>query len=182
MPLLDRARIVQNCYITHDIEATARRFHDMLGIGPFIMGRDPLPAEAVTHRGKPATEPLDFSRAFVQSGDLNIELIQPHSKEQNAFWDMFGPGEEGLHHVAIFAENYIEERDAFKAAGFEIATELMLLPDCTVSFIDTRPLLGHMLELYEDHPLLRDVYQQTRDLAENWDGKELIVGGLPPVE
>ena len=163
MPLLDRARIVQNCYITHDIEATCHRFHDMFGIGPFLVGRNPIPAEDVTHRGKPATEPLDFSRAFVQSGDLNIEFIQPHSREQNAFWDMFAEGEEGLHHVAIFAEDYVAERDAFVAAGFEIATELSLLPDCSVSFIDTRSVLGHMVELYEDHPILRMTYQQTRD-------------------
>ena len=154
----------------------------MFGIGPFLVGRDPLPASAVTHRGKPATEDLDFSRAFVQSGDLNVELIQPHSTEQNAFWDMFPLGKEGLHHVAIFAEDYAKERQAFMDAGYEIATELQLLPDCSVSFVDTRSALGHMVELYEDHPLLRDVYQQTRDVAENWDGKELIMGGLPPVE
>ena len=176
MPLLDRARIVQNCYITFDIEAMCHKFHDMFGIGPFLCGRNPIPAEMVSHRGKPATEPLDFSRAFGQSGDLNIEFIQPHSKEQNAFWDMFSEGEEGMHHVAIFAEDYIAERDAFKAAGFEIATELSLLPDCTVSFIDTRPVLGHMVELYEDHKLLRDVYTQVREAGENWDGTDMIRG------
>ena len=182
MPLLNRARIVQNCYITHDIEGACHRLHEMFGIGPFLVGRDPLPAATVKHRGKPALEDLDFSRAFVQSGDLNIELIQPHSKEQNAFWDMFPLGKEGLHHVAIFAENYTAERQAFIDGGYEIATEFDLLPDCAVSFIDTTSTLGHMVELYEDHPLLRAVYQQTRDAGENWDGKELIIGGLDPIE
>jgi hypothetical protein len=182
MPLLDRAKIVQVCYVTHDIEALCHKLHDIYGIGPWLTGRDPLPAETVVHRGKPATEDLDFSRAFGQSGDLNIEIIQPHSKEQNAFWDSFPLGTQGVHHVAIFADDYAAERQAFIDAGYEIATEFDLLPDCAVSFIDTREDLGHMIELYEDHVLLRTVYQQTREAAENWDGKDLIRGGIASVE
>lgn len=170
-PLLDRARIMQNCYIVNDIEEACHRFHKLFGIGPFLVGRSPI--ENVTYRGQPS-EPLDFSRSFVQSGDLNIEFIQPHSTAPNAFTDVFPNGEEGLHHVAIFASDYDAECSAFVEAGYPIANELTLLPDCRVSFIDTCEALGHMVELYEEHPYLRAVYQNTREAAENWDGKELI--------
>lgn len=182
MPLLDRARIVQVCYVSHDIEATCHKLHDLYGIGPWSLARNPLPAETVVHRGKPATEDLDFSRAFGQSGELNIEIIQPHSKEQNAFWDSFPLGRQGMHHVAIIADDYAVERQAFIDAGYEIATELAVRPDCSISFIDTRHDLGHMVELYQDHIMLRTVYEKTRAAAENWDGKTLIQDGFAPTE
>ncbi len=39
------------------------------------------------------------------------------------FRDVFGPGEFGLHHMALICTDYETERDAYLAAGAELAFE-----------------------------------------------------------
>ena len=74
----------------------------------------------ICYRGEHAP-PIKFRCAFVQSGDIVIELIQLFSATPSAFRDMFRDGAEGLHHAAIFCDDYERERDAFVAAGYPVA-------------------------------------------------------------
>ena len=58
------------------------------------------------YRGQPA-DPIRIRGVFVQSGELNIELIELISDAPSAFHDMFGGAtREGLHHSALFAADY----------------------------------------------------------------------------
>jgi hypothetical protein len=43
--------------------------------------------------------------------------------------------------------------------------------DVRISYVDTRGLLGHMVEVYTDHPSLRKVHAHVRAGAQDWDGK-----------
>lgn len=167
-PLLDRARIVQNAYIVNDLEKACRRFYEMYGVGPFLK-RPPATRSGHFYRGEPA-DPLEISVAFVQSGDLNIEFIQEHSTGPSAFNDLYSKGREGFHHVAVFCKDYEAERDAFATAGYPVASEFLANADCQVCYVDTSPVLGHMIELYPDHPMIRDLYARTREAAAEWDG------------
>jgi hypothetical protein len=113
-------RIVQNAYIVQDLDEAIERWHAALGLGPFVVSRH-LKFEHSLYRGTPM--PLDISAAFVQAGDLQIELICQHNPEPSAFRDLFAEGEEGFHHVAVFPEDYSRLISGYQARGFAVAAE-----------------------------------------------------------
>jgi hypothetical protein len=165
-------QIVQNAYFVQDLDNAIKRWHTAFGLGPFIVSRH-LKLDRSFYRGAPM--PLDISTAFVQSGDLQIELLCQHNPEPSAFHDMFAQGEEGLHHVAVFPDDYDQVISAYKARGFDVASEIMVGEGLGAAFIDTRELLGHMLEVYRVNDDLRAFYRLVADAARDWDGRTLIM-------
>ncbi len=167
------AAIVQNCYVVRDLEAACARLHRLYGIGPFVGGAT---AELSRHvyRGRPA-DPIVLRGVFVQSGDLNIELVQLLSDAPSAFHDMYPDGGEGFHHVAMFCDDYSATRDAFVAEGLAVASEFVTPFDASICYIDVTGTLGHMIELYPENAIIRAMYAQARDAAVDWDGRDLIV-------
>ncbi len=170
MTLLDRARIVQNAFVVNDLAAACRRWNHIYGIGPFLASRHFV--LQMDYAG--ARVDVELAGAFVQSGDIVIELLQQLNDVPSPFRQMFLPGHEGLHHVAVFAKNFEQERDRFKAAGFKIAGEFEYVAGCPICYIDTSAALGHMIELYTDHEAVRTMYAASRNAAETWDGVNLI--------
>ena len=114
-------RIVQNAYVVQDLDQAIERWHTSHGLGPFVVSRH-LKFEHSLYRGKQV--PLDISAAFVQCGDLQVELICQHNPGPSAFRDMFTEGQEGLHHVAVFPEDYDRLISGYQARGFAVAAEV----------------------------------------------------------
>jgi len=168
----ERLKIVQVAYFVQDLDEAIERWHAAFGLGPFIVSRH-LALDWSFYRGAPM--PLDISAAFVQSGDLQIELLCQHSSEPSAFRDMFAQEEEGLHHFAVFPDDYDQVISAYKARGFAVASEIMVGEGLGAAFIDTRKLLGHMLEVYRVTDALRAFYRLVADAARDWNGRTLIM-------
>ncbi|MFM1856890.1 MAG: hypothetical protein RLZ83_2199, partial [Pseudomonadota bacterium] len=129
--------------------------------------------EQVFYRGEPAL--LDISAAFVQAGELQIEFICQHNDGPSAFRDAFAPGQEGLHHVAIMPDDYRATVDRFVALGYPVATELRTRSGRGASFVDTRALCGHMVEIYPFSEGLVGLYRRVADEAARWDGRTLRI-------
>ena len=55
--------------------------------------------------------------------DLQIELVCQENDEPGVFRDLFPRGQSGLHHMALLCNDYEAERDAYIAAGAELAFE-----------------------------------------------------------
>lgn len=163
--------IVQNAYVVNDLEKSCQQFNNMFGAGPFMVINE-LKVDDAIYRGK--VTPLTISIALCQVGGLNIELIQQHSDGHSCYRDIYPKGQQGFHHTAIFARDYVEEKTCFVEAGFPVAMEFNLGADTSICYVDTRPALGHMLEIYQDTPAIRGLYALVKEAAENWDGKELI--------
>ena len=166
-------RIVQNAYVVRDLFAACEKLHRLMGLGPFIGGVESS-LERHVYRGAEA-EPIRLRGVFVQSGAINIELIEILSDGPSAFADMYPRGSEGFHHGAIFCDDYEAERDAWVAAGYPVASEFTTGFGASICYIDTRPLLGHFLELYPESPIIRAMYRQAADAPADWDGKQLIL-------
>jgi hypothetical protein len=165
-------QVVQNAYFVQDLDEAMERWHSTFGLGPFIVNRH-IKLEQTFYRG--AAIPLDISAAFVQSGDLQIELLCQHNSEPSAFRDMFTRGQEGLHHVAVFAEDYVRVVSDYQARGFAVASEIVAAGGMGAAFIDTRKLMGHMLEVYRVTDGLRAFYRLVAEAAHDWDGRTLTV-------
>ena len=170
---LSPAAIVQNAYVVRDLDEACVRFHERYHVGPFVGGTE---FELGTHiyRGRPGAS-VRVRGVFVQAGLLNVELIQVLSEAPSAFHDMFPSGEEGLHHVAMFCDDYESQRDARVMAGHPVASEFTLAWGVQICYIDARRELGHMIELYPEDAVIRDMYRQARDAASGWDGSKLVI-------
>jgi hypothetical protein len=155
-----------------DLDEAMERWHSTFGLGPFIVTRH-IKLEQAFYRG--AAMPLDISAAFVQSGDLQIELLCQHNPGPSAFRDMFARGQEGLHHVAVFAEDYAKVVSGYQDRGFAVASEIVAAGGMGAAFIDTRKLMGHMLEVYRVTDGLRAFYRLVAEAARDWDGRKLTV-------
>ena len=165
--------IIQNAYVVNDLDQSMERWHGLWGIGPFFIRRH-LAFASVVYRGKPIS--LDMSVAYVQAGDIQLEFICPHGDGPSAFRDAFAPGQEGLHHVAVQQpENYENMLAHYTGQGFPVAMEVRTMGGRGAAFIDTRPLLGHMVEVYVPSDGLTALYRDVAAASANWDRKQLKI-------
>lgn len=164
---------IQVCHVVDNLEAACARYNRLFGMGPFIGGGNGVLDNHV-YRGQPA-EPIRIRGVFVQSGDLNIELVELVSAGPSAFHDMYPDGGQGIHHMAMFCEDYEGTRDRYVAAGMPVASEFTVSFGAQICYIDARATMGHMIELYPESEIIRGMYARARQESENWDGKQLII-------
>lgn len=164
--------IIQNAYVVNDIDQAIERWHRIWGLGPFLVRRH-ITMDQVWYRGQPST--LDISAAFVQAGPMQIEFICQHDDVPSAFRDAFAPGNEGLHHTAVMPDDYRAAVDHFVRLGYPVATELRTRSGRGASFVDTRPLLGHMVEIYPVSEGVLALYRRVAEEAARWDGHTLKI-------
>lgn len=159
-------RILQLSWVVRDLEEAALRWHRTMGIGPFIMNRH-IPITEGIHRGRP--QKTDFSTAIAQAGPVQIELVQQHDDSPSCYRDMVAAGAEGMHHVAIIAEDYDAAVASYSAESHEIASEGKF-GEVRFCYIDTVETLGHMVEILEDSRAIRAFFAMIARAAEEWDG------------
>jgi hypothetical protein len=153
--------VVQNAYVVDDLDKAIVRFTKQ-GFGPWLLLPD-VQVPSVTYRGEPGS--VSMSAALTQAGDVQIELVAPLDNTPSCFRDLFGRGESGLHHTAMFPDDWHEAVDAYETAGFPCAN-LFELPDGgAAAIMDTSRVTGHMTELYRDSEGLRRLNKSVRDLC-----------------
>jgi hypothetical protein len=107
----------------------------------------------LVYRGKKSDSPLELDVAFAVSGNVNIELMTQLNDGPRALRDMFNKDKFGLHHTALFADDFEQECEKYQRAGFPTAMEISLSTATRVAFADTRKPLGHMTERISLIPL-----------------------------
>lgn len=167
-----RHRTIQNAYFVNDLDAAIERWHRLWNIGPFVVRRH-IALPDVRYRGRPST--LDISAAYVQAGDIMVELVTQHDATPSAFREMFAPGEEGFHHVAVIPDDYDGLLAHYTAQGFDVVTELRTASGRGAAYVDTRAQLGHMVEVYWPSDGLLKLYRDVAAAAANWDGREVVI-------
>ena len=162
--IVARPDILQYAWVVPDLEAAIRRWHRLLGVGPFLVNRE-LRIEQPRHRGE--ARAVRFSTAVAQSGSAQIELVEQHDDGPSAFRDTVPRGMTGFHHVAIIADDY--DATLARYAQFETAADGRF-GDLRFAYIDTGSAIGSMLEVLEDKPSIRAFFGAIRKAAERWDG------------
>ena len=170
--MLTRHQTIQNAYYVNDIDAAIDRWHRAWGLGPFFVRRH-LVLPTVSYRGSPTT--LDISAAYVQAGPIQIELVTQHDDTPSAFRTMFSAGQEGFHHVAMVPDDYAATLRHYQELNFPVITELKTAAGRGAAYIDTRAMLGHMVEVYLPSNSLTQLYEQVADAAKTWDGQNLRI-------
>lgn len=166
---MDR-RLFQMCWVVRDLYAAMPRFQAAFDTGPFFTMEDITPDE-ILYRGSPGEQHMHA--AFAQSGDLQVELIQPISTSPNVYDEALPDGSEGFHHVCYWAPDLEVEKARFAALG--------AVPVCEAraggqlfAYFDTRHLTGNMTEVLQEHEPTQAMFSAIRDAAKNWDGRDPI--------
>jgi catechol 2,3-dioxygenase-like lactoylglutathione lyase family enzyme len=164
--ILPHARIVQMAFVVTNLEAAAARFSRTMGIGPFLLNPH-IQLTDPHHRGVPVR--TDFSLALAQAGEVQVELVEQHDDTPSVYRDIYAPGAEGFHHVAIIVADVAAEVARLRALGFEQASSGRF-GDADFAYVDTAPALGHMVEVLPDNETIRRFFAKVRREAEAWDG------------
>jgi Glyoxalase/Bleomycin resistance protein/Dioxygenase superfamily len=161
---------VQIAYIVNDIEEAAARFARLFGWGPFFTVHH-LQMQRVLHRGREVH--VDFSNGFGNAGNVMIELIQRHDVGPSVFHELHRPGEEGLHHIAVFIDDLDRCLEAFGKSGLEVAGYFEAF-GTRAAMLDTCSIQGHFVEIYERSPFLNVLYKMVADAAIGFDGSHPV--------
>jgi hypothetical protein len=163
----------QIAYFVADVRVAARRHVEMFGSGPYFVA-DHIPLAQSWHRGR--EQPLDHSSAYGQWGEVMIEFVQQNNSGPSAFHDLYpeGSGREGLHHVALFVDDLDASRRSYEEQGFPTALLARMNDGFAFAMMDAVERYGHMIELYEPVPSLRQFYGMVAEAARGFDGADPI--------
>ncbi len=146
--------LFQQAYFVNSIDTAAEKWSKAFGAGPFFMARRHR-CEEFTYRGT-ALE-ADVSYAFGYLGDMMIQFIEQHDDKPSIYRDMYGPGEEGFHHIAYLVSDFAAERQRWLDMGYPLATELYA-DQVNAAYFDTRSLNGGFTEIHGDPPHIMGVF------------------------
>lgn len=146
--LLDEDKVMQICFVTHNLEQSAQWFADLVGkpVPPIGKAAPPDQAQA-TYHGKPAS--VSCRLVLFEFGNIDVEFLEP-GPEPSAWRDLLEERGPGVHHIAFKTRNmtaksaFLTERDhtllqsgEFDGGGGRYA------------YFDTVDQLGTMIELLE---------------------------------
>lgn len=114
-PPLKLSPVHQLGYVVADIEKTCRYYESTLGIGPFCPPFE-VDMSGAIFRGKPVQTKIKV--AFVQSGDVQIELIQP-VEGKNPYTEFLARNGDGIHHLGFTVADMDDMKAEFAARGLQ---------------------------------------------------------------
>ncbi len=140
----------QVALIVRDLDASMRRYWEMLGIGPWkVYTYGPPLVRDMTYRGRPHNYRMRLALAF--TGSLMWELIQPLSGE-SVYTEHLDRKGEGLNHVGVFVPSLDEGIAEAKAHGYTVLQSgrgYGKLGDGGYAYLDTESSFGMIVELIE---------------------------------
>jgi len=133
--------VYQLGYVVRDIEKACRYYESVFGTDPFSNVID-VNMDGALLRGKPVETTIKV--AFVQSGDVQIELIEP-VVGKNLYTEFLETRGEGIHHLAY----KVDDIEAVKAVYTEKVGEPIFSRDMGImefAYFDTSEVGGLMIE------------------------------------
>jgi len=165
--------IRQNGYVVRDIEAALGYWTEVAGVGPFWY-IDRVPIERFQYRGKPS--PIEVSIALANTGPLQIELIQQRNDAPSMYRDFLAAGHEGLQHIAYWTENFDDELERARSAGFEIGQSGEIGENGRFVYFESHGHPGSVIELSEINGTKGAFFERIAKAAASWDGSDPIRG------
>ncbi len=159
----------QNAWVVDDLESAIDHWANALGVGPFFVTEYRNVFEDVLYRGEPGE--LDMKVALAQNGPIQIELIEPLNTP-SAYRDSVQSGT-GFHHMCAWSNDVSADVTNLAELGYPAANTARVR-DIEIAYVDTRPLLGCMLEFVTLNPSTRERFAEIAGAGANWDGKKPI--------
>jgi len=154
----------QEAYFVNDLDGAIEKWSDLYGAGPFRRTWHHK-TDKFHYRG--TDQEADVSYAFGYLGDIMIQFIQQHDATPSIYRDMFAPGEEGFHHVAILVHDFEAEYQRLLHKGFIDACRLYA-DGVDAAYFDTREVNGCFTEIHGDPPGILGRWAAMKRAHELW--------------
>ncbi len=164
--------VAQNGYVVRDIQGAMRHWIEVMGVGPWFY-IDRVKTDWFRHRG--VDSPVEMSIALANSGDLQIELIQPRNDAPSMYREFLDAGREGLQHLAYWTRDYQALYDKALALGYRIGHEGQIGGEHgRFAYFDTRAHPGTVIEISDISGAKGKFFEHVRKAAADWDGADPI--------
>ncbi len=156
----------QTAFVVGDIEAVARQWVDVHGVGPWFLYD--VAIEGTSYRGQQV--PMRARMGLAQTGAQQIELIQPDPDVASIYNEFVAAGGRGVHHVCYWA-NIDRAVEHFTESGAELIQDgttsagnrfVYLSGSCGVPYI----------ELVHPEGAMQDFFDRIARAGEDWDGRD----------
>jgi methylmalonyl-CoA/ethylmalonyl-CoA epimerase len=139
-------KVLQVGLVVKDSEATARRYWDEFGIGPWrFYTLDPANTSNMRFRGRPVEHA--FRAALADLDNLTLELIEPLDGA-SVYSEHLRLHGEGLHHLAFAVDDYDTACNSLVKGGFAELQAGRPYGVNDYSYFDTAGALGFITEIY----------------------------------
>ncbi|RJG03211.1 VOC family protein [Noviherbaspirillum sedimenti] len=161
----------QFAYVVRDIEEACHHWINVFGAGPFFHVPH-LKVAKQLYRGEPSRE--DSSHALGFCGNINIQLIQQHNDAPSMYRDMYPDGGQGFHHMMFFTDEFEFDRSRMVENGCPVVEEIFEQGKHgggRIAYVDARDKVGGFIEIYEDNPVIRELFAAWKAEHDRWDRK-----------
>jgi len=139
-------KVLQIGLVVRDSEATARRYWQEFGIGPWrFYTLDPSNTSNMRFRGRAVEH--SFRAALADFGGLTLELIEPLDGF-SVYAEHLQRHGEGLHHLAMAVDDYESACRQLEKSGFGELQAGRPFDVNDYAYFDTSAVLGFLTELY----------------------------------
>jgi len=137
----ESSEIIQVGILVRDVEETARKLEELIGIGPFEIFEPDY--RDLTVRGKPGKFKMRIGLA--RAGPIQVELMQPLYGE--TIYDEYANRKGyGLHHLAIRTDDMEQSIERMGVKGFKVI-QSGNRPGVKWAYLDTEERTGVIFEL-----------------------------------
>ncbi len=146
--ILSEDRIFQVCFVTEDVEKSAKWFSELTGkpIPEMGFAADPDEAEAI-YNGKPAR--VGCKIIMFEFTNIDFEFLQP-GPEKSAWRDLLEERGPGCHHIAFKTRNLTEKNKFLEDCGHKLLQRGEFDGGGgRYAYYDTAKELGALVELLE---------------------------------
>ena len=143
---LQLKQLVQIGIVVADRDRTTDLLTSLFGMGPFRLVEWPDRVDAkYYYRG--VEERIRVKQAFVQLGNVEVELIEP-AEGRNAYQDFLDETGGGIHHILFEVTDIDPVIDDLEKSGIKVLQSgTGIRPGTRWALLDTRELLGFYVEL-----------------------------------
>ena len=156
-------------YIVRDIDQAIVTWLS-LGVGPWYVLRGHL--QSGVYRGEPCT--VTLSIAFSNSGDMQLELIQPETDVASIYREFLDAGHEGFHQFAWWAEDFEATMAAIASAGLPVVWSGGEPGTTRFAYVESPAGPTTILEISELTAQTVGLADFIRAAAADWDGSDPI--------
>ena len=150
----------QNGYVVRDLDHAIGKWTNA-GVGPWFVMRTTEQSAMYFHGAR--SDPV-LSIAWANSGELQIELIQPHDDRPSVYREFLDAGHEGIHHVAFWVEDFDEVMARAAEAGWQVVQSGDGGGAARFAYLDLG-IGGTIVEVTELNATTRAMNDRIRDAA-----------------
>lgn len=156
-PPLVSSGLIETGYVVRHLESAIAEWRALFNVKSFEIHQSDRPIVACYHGDLVA---MRLRVGLAKVGVLVVELIEVLDETPSVYAETISRRGYGFHHWGVLEPHYDDVLRQYAALGHQ-CVQTMEMPDYgRVAYVDTCDALGGMIELFEDTPAMRTLFQR----------------------